>query len=78
MTTLSQRKTKLTFETDNSLRGRALVVEPQPLYCSIRLKGTRKRYDINWETIFYHAAEIAADRLRAERKAARKAKRFGR
>src|ERR1035441_9498953 len=77
MTTLSARKTRLTFETDNFVRGRALIVEPQPLYCSIRLKGTRKRYDINWETIYVHAAQIAGDRLRAERRANRAARRFG-
>ena len=76
MTILSKRKTRLSFETDNLVRGRALVVEPEPLVCNIRLKGTRKRYAINWATVFMHAAEIAANRLREERKAKRKSKRF--
>ena len=75
MTALSNRKTRLTFETDNLMRGRSIVVEPEPLVCVIRLKGTRKRYVINWETVLVHAAQIAADRERAERKAARKLRR---
>ena len=74
---IGNRKTRLTFETDNLLRGRALVVEPEPLVCVIRLKGTRRRFSINWETVYLHAAQIAADRLRIERKAARAAKKFG-
>jgi len=77
MTALSRRKTRLSFETDNVVRGRSLVVEPQPLICMIRRKGTRVRYAINWESVFMFAAEIAANRLRAERKAARAARKAG-
>lgn len=77
MTTLSRRKTRLTFETDNLLRRRPIVVEPEPLVCVLRLKGTRQRYAINWETIYLHAAEIAARKLREERKRARSLKAKG-
>lgn len=72
MTALSERKRRLAFTTDNLVRGREIVVEPEALVCSLRLKGTRQRYTINWTTIFEHAAQIAADRLRAEKKARRK------
>jgi hypothetical protein len=72
MTLLSKRKTKLIFETDNVVRGRTLVVEPERLVCNIRLKGTRKRYTINWETVLIYAAQIEANRIREERKARRK------
>ena len=68
MTTLSKRKTKLRFETDNIVRGRNLMVEVEPLICTLRLKGKRMRYSINWETVFCAAAEIAARKLREERK----------
>lgn len=68
MTALAQRKTRLTFETDTLVRRRPVVVEPEPLVCVVRLKGTRQRYPISWETIFMHAAEIAARKLREERK----------
>jgi len=76
MTALRERKSKLQFETDRELkyRGkyRAIVVHPQPFYCSVRLKGTRQSFDIAWDTIYFHAATIAADKARAEKKAARK------
>jgi hypothetical protein len=68
MAALSKRKTKLRFETDNLLRGRNIMVEVEPLICTLRLKGKRARYSINWETVFCAAAEIAARKLREERK----------
>lgn len=46
MTRLSNRKTRLQFTTDSSIRGRDLVIEPEPLVCNIRLKGSRIRYSI--------------------------------
>jgi len=74
MTALSSRKTRLVFTTDTIVRRRELVVEPEPLVCVIRPKGTRQRYAISWETIYVHAAEIAARKLREERKKARLAR----
>lgn len=74
MTALRQRKTRLIIETDTMLRGRCIIVEPSPFIATVRLKGTRTRYQISWESVFMRAAQIAADQLRAERKARRKAK----
>jgi hypothetical protein len=77
MTALRERRTRLVFETDQEMRHRGkrrpILVMPQPWYCSVRLKGTRAVYDIAWETIFMHAAQLVADKARAERRAARKA-----
>jgi hypothetical protein len=76
MTTLRDRKTRLTFETDQELRYRGklrpVIVMPQPWLCAVRLKGTQTTYEISWETIFKHAAQLAANRLREERKTRRK------
>lgn len=72
MTALAKRKTRLSFETDTLVRRRPVVVEPEPLVCVVRLKGTRQRYAISWETVFMHAAEIAARKLREERKQRKK------
>ena len=77
MTILSKRKTRLTFETDNIVRGRSIVVEPEPLVCTLRLKGQRHRMSINWETVLMAAAEIAARKIREQRKLARQARRAG-
>jgi len=72
VTALAKRKTRLSFETDTLVRRRPVVVEPEPLVCVVRLKGTRQRYAISWETVFMHAAEIAARKLREERKQRKK------
>jgi hypothetical protein len=78
MTSLRERKTRLSFETDATLRNREIIVEPTPWMCIVRLKGKRTRYEISWSTIFVKAAEIAADKLRQERKEARRRKKEGR
>ena len=75
MTALRARRTKLSFETDREIRGRAIVVEPTPWVCVIRLKGLRHRFEVPWDTIFTKGALLSADKLRAERKAARKMRR---
>jgi hypothetical protein len=77
MTRLAARRTKLTFETDSAIRNREIVVHPHPTVCGVRLKGTRTVFEISWHTIYVHAAAIAAEKLREERKAARKARRAG-
>jgi hypothetical protein len=74
----NKRKTRLKFETNQELRYRGklrpLVVHAQPWLCEVRLKGTRLRFEISWESIYTHAAQLAADRMRAERKAKRSAR----
>jgi hypothetical protein len=78
MTKLSARKTRLTFETEHTIRYRRLdrpiVVEPDMDGFSVylRLKGTRARFGVSWRSVYELAAKVAADRLRADRKAARR------
>jgi hypothetical protein len=40
---------------------------------SLRLKGTRVRYEVSWQGTFEHAAKVHAERLRAEKKQRRAA-----
>jgi hypothetical protein len=68
MTALSNRKTRLRFETSDSVKGRAVVVDVSPFTASVRLKGTRTAFEISWAGIYYQAAKVAADRLRELRK----------
>jgi hypothetical protein len=74
MTRLSERKTRLTFETAATARyrgkERAIVVEPdlEGQLVALRLKGTRVRYELSWQAIYNRAAMVHADRARAERK----------
>jgi hypothetical protein len=78
MTALRNRKTRLSFETDQEIRYRGkmrpVVVHPNPWYCTVRLKGSRICYDVSWETIFAKGAQLFADKQKAERKAARRAR----
>lgn len=79
MTRLSQRKSRLSFETEAQVRYRgkyrSVIVEPDLRgdVVSLRLKGTRVRYELTWQGIFERGAIVHADRQRRERKAARKA-----
>lgn len=72
MNTIAKRKTKLRFETSETVQGRPPVVDAGPYAATIRQKGLRKGYDVSWESIFLLAAKIEADRKREERKARRK------
>jgi len=77
MTKLSERKTRLLFETEAVARYRGkqrpIVIEPdmQGHTLALRLKGTRVRYEISRGAVFDQAAKIYADRVRYERKMAR-------
>lgn len=79
MTTLSKRKTRLVVETDDCVRERGklrqVVLEPQPYYMAVRLKGTRTRMEISYAAIYDAAAKLAARKAREDKLAARKAKR---
>lgn len=78
MTKLEQRKTRLQFTTGCEVRERgkwrAVIVEcsSSGLIADIRLQGLRARFPISYETIYRTAQRIAAERERAEKKAARK------
>lgn len=63
MTALSKRRTRLMFTTDATVRykgqSRPLVIEvPQGngFTATIRLQGTRTRYDFSWLGVFDRAA----------------------
>lgn len=80
MTALDQRKTRLTFETADTVRergkSRPVVIEAvTPYYCNVRLKGTRTVFPISYGAIYGAAAKIAAQQARAEKLAAKKARR---
>ena len=76
MRSLSQRKTRLVFETDDAVfeRGhnRQVVIEARPGYCYLRLKGSRRRFPICYAAIYHHAVEMAREQARRDKAAARK------
>lgn len=72
MTALNNRKTRLRFETSETVRGRAVMVDVSPYTATLRLKGKRTAYEISWSGIYWQAAKIAADKLREARKQRRK------
>lgn len=74
MTKLSERRTKLKIETADVVRDRGrtyreVVIEATPLVARVRLKGTRRSYDVNWSTIYELCCKIAAENARREKKA---------
>lgn len=84
MTTISRRKSALnvvasaTKRERRQLREIVLEFDPAGYAVNVRLKGTRNRLPISIEAIYDAAAKIAANRVRAEKAAARKAKKGGR
>lgn len=77
MTSLSTRKTKLTFETGDCARFRGklreVIIECEsPFTANVRLKGTRQRLPISYSAIYDLAAKLEAIRVRAEKQARRK------
>ena len=76
MTSLDKRKSKLVFETCGLVRERGkyrqVVIQAEPHYAIIRLKGTRTTFPISYEAIYHHAAKIQSERVRAEKRAAKK------
>lgn len=78
MTSIAKRKSRLTFETSDVIRYRGklreVVIEASEYTASVRLKGTRQRFEISWAGVYNHAVKVAVERQRAERKAQRRAK----
>ncbi len=76
MTALAKRRTRLTFETSDSVRYRVklreVIIEANEYTASIRLKGTRQRFEISWAGIYNQAVKVAVAASRAERKASRR------
>jgi hypothetical protein len=78
MSKLETRKSKLTFETASTVwqrgRRRPVVIQAEPDYARVRLKGTRSFIDVSWEGIYAFAAKVQADRNKRERLAAKPSK----
>lgn len=78
MTSIAKRKSRLTFETSDVIRYRGklreVVIEASEYTASVRLKGTRQRFEVSWAGLYNHAVKVAVERQRAERKAQRRAK----
>jgi len=76
MTSLAQRKSKLTIETSDTVRERGklreVTIEATPYYAVVRLKGLRARFEVSWAGIYDQAVKIAVEKQRAGRKARRK------
>ena len=54
-------------ETGTLLRRRPLVIELHSLMLRIRLKGARRAYDVDYESIFELGAKKTAEKARADR-----------
>ena len=78
MTALIDRKTRLAFTTEDTVkyrgRYRRIIIEVSRdgSTADARLEGTRVRYPFSFGGVYAHAAKNAAERLKAEKKAARK------
>lgn len=73
MTALAKRKTKLVFETSDTVRYRGrlrqVIIEAGEYFCFVRLKGTRARYPLSWAGAYNQAVKIAVEKARGEKKA---------
>ena len=65
---LTERKTRLIFETPCLLRGRPLIVHVEAWGLRLREKRRSAEFEISWAQVHNRAAEIAADRLRQTRR----------
>ena len=72
------RKTRCVLETATCVRykkrDREIILELHPHHADVRLKGTRFRFPITYESIYYRAGEIAAAAAKRARAEARKLK----
>jgi len=69
MTKVSERKTRLSFETDAIVQRRNIIIDvDNGWHGSVRLKGTRHKFPFSWQGLYEWAAEQQARRERVERK----------
>ena len=77
MTRLAERKTRLVFETSDSVfersQSRQIVIEARPAYCIVRLKGQRRGFPICYAAIYSRAVQMAAEDSRRAKSAVKKA-----
>jgi hypothetical protein len=64
---MKKSERRIVWETAISDRGRPLVMELHPGGLIVRLKGTRDRWPISYESLLWLAAKTAADEERAGR-----------
>lgn len=79
---LQTRRTRLIFETASLVRERgryrAVVVQAEPEFAILRLKGTRHALHLSWDGIYAFAARCEADRKQREKAALKKGRKNGR
>ena len=79
MRSIAERKSSLKFVTEATVRFRGslrqVVVEcdPHGFTATVRLAGTRTKLPFTWEGVYVHAAKQAAEKVRSEKAALRKA-----
>lgn len=75
MIDLAKRKKPLTVTSADSVREcgkiREVVLDCQPHFALVRLKGTRTSFPISYAAIYHAAARIEAEKQHAEKKARR-------
>lgn len=78
MMSISERKTKLKFQTASAVweRGenRPVVIEAHAAFCLVRLKGMRKSYIITYAQVFNKAVKMEVEAERREKREKKKAK----
>lgn len=62
----------VTRKVQTTYRSRPLVVTLRPWHLEIRSLGSRSSYAASYESVLHLAAQLAADKRRAERKIAKK------
>lgn len=81
MKKVSERKTRLSFETDAEVRSwgsvkkrrqkvsRNIIIDvDNGWHGSVRLKGTRQKFEFSWEGLYEWAVQNEVRRRRAEKK----------
>ncbi len=69
---------KLIRKTASSVQSRPLVVVLHPGYLDLRRAGTRTNFSVTYDAIYRYGAQLAANKLRAERLEKKKALRAAR
>jgi hypothetical protein len=63
----------LTRKTSVLVQSKPLVVTLHDRYLEIRRAGAREAFSVSYEGLYLHAAQRAAEKIRAERQAQRRA-----
>jgi hypothetical protein len=81
MRSLSERKTRLIFETEDALyeagRMRQVIFEARPAYATVRLKGLRRAFSFPYAAVYHVAVKMAVEADRAAKVRERKTSKKG-